>query len=68
MKPRRIYYSPIGDGVVAADGVEMKHAPKDVSPRISVTHVRTYDRGEPGRDGYNIYEKITSGKAQINFT
>uniref|UniRef100_A0A915C569 Uncharacterized protein n=1 Tax=Parascaris univalens TaxID=6257 RepID=A0A915C569_PARUN len=57
LKPRRIYYSPIGDGVVAADGVEVKRAPKDMSPRISVTHTRTVEKGDPGRDGYNVYEK-----------
>uniref|UniRef100_A0A915PTR0 Uncharacterized protein n=1 Tax=Setaria digitata TaxID=48799 RepID=A0A915PTR0_9BILA len=62
LKPRRLYYSPIGDGVVAADGVEMKRVPKDLSPKITVTHRRTVDRGEPGRDGYNIYTRtVTHG-------
>ncbi|EJW79145.1 hypothetical protein WUBG_09948, partial [Wuchereria bancrofti] len=60
LKPRRLYYSPIGDGVVAADGVELKRAPKDMSPKITVTHSRTLDRGEPGHDGYNIYNRTTA--------
>ncbi|KAK6109748.1 hypothetical protein QQG55_37205 [Brugia pahangi] len=60
LKPRRLYYSPIGDGVVAADGVELKRAPKDMSPKITVTHSRTLDRGEPGHDGYNIYARTTT--------
>uniref|UniRef100_A0A0N5A8H7 Uncharacterized protein n=1 Tax=Syphacia muris TaxID=451379 RepID=A0A0N5A8H7_9BILA len=57
LKPRRLYYSPIGDGVVAADGVEMKRRPKDMSPRITISHIRTSEPGEPGRPGYNLYEK-----------
>lgn len=60
MKPRRLYYSPIGDGVVAADGVELKRIPKDLSPKVTVTHSRTLDRGEPGHDGYNIYTRTTT--------
>ncbi|VIO86001.1 Uncharacterized protein BM_BM5076 [Brugia malayi] len=60
LKPRRLYYSPIGDGVVAADGVELKRAPKDMSPKITVTHSRTLDRGESGHDGYNIYARTTT--------
>uniref|UniRef100_A0A0R3S5T8 ZM domain-containing protein n=1 Tax=Elaeophora elaphi TaxID=1147741 RepID=A0A0R3S5T8_9BILA len=60
LKPRRLYYSPIGDGVVAADGVELKRAPKDLSPKITVTHCKTLDRGEPGHDGYNIYARTTT--------
>lgn len=59
LKPRRLYYSPIGDGVVAADGVELKRIPKDLSPKITITHRRTLDRGEPGHDGYNIYTRTT---------
>uniref|UniRef100_A0A8R1TUU0 Uncharacterized protein n=1 Tax=Onchocerca volvulus TaxID=6282 RepID=A0A8R1TUU0_ONCVO len=57
LKPRRLYYSPIGDGVVAADGVELKRVPKDLSPKITVIHNRTLDRGEPGHAGYNIYTR-----------
>ncbi|VDK82841.1 unnamed protein product [Litomosoides sigmodontis] len=60
LKPRRLYYSPIGDGVVAADGVELKRIPKDLSPKVTVTHSRTLDRGEPGHDGYNIYTRTTT--------
>ncbi|TMS36583.1 hypothetical protein L596_003716 [Steinernema carpocapsae] len=62
IKPRRIYYSPIGDGVVAADGIEMKRIPIEQSPRISVTQQRTVERGSPGQAGHRIYEKSwTSG-------
>ncbi|KAM3726648.1 Zyxin [Dirofilaria immitis] len=60
LKPRRLYYSPIGDGVVAADGIELKRVPKDLSPKITVTHSRTLDRGEPGHDGYNIYARTVT--------
>uniref|UniRef100_A0A7E4VLL7 ZM domain-containing protein n=1 Tax=Panagrellus redivivus TaxID=6233 RepID=A0A7E4VLL7_PANRE len=57
LKPRRMYYSPIGDGVVAADGVEMKRLPRDTTPRVSVTHQRIVEKGDPGRDGVRIVEK-----------
>lgn len=68
LKPRRLYYSPIGDGVVAADGVELKRQPKDMSPRVTVQHIRTVDRGEAGQDGYNIYTKTTTcGRFKICF-
>ncbi|VDN17076.1 unnamed protein product [Gongylonema pulchrum] len=63
LKPRRLYYSPIGDGVVAADGVEMKRLPQEMSPRIQVTHARTLDRGEPGQGGYNIYARTATHDA-----
>ncbi|VDK57106.1 unnamed protein product [Anisakis simplex] len=67
LKPRRIYYSPIGDGVVAADGLEMKRQPKDMSPRISVTQTRVVERGaDPGRDGYNLYEKHLTHSGAAN--
>lgn len=65
LKPRRLYYSPIGDGVVAADGVEMKKRPKDMSPRITISHIRTVEPGEPGRPGYNLYERhVTQGGSE----
>ncbi|VDM97670.1 unnamed protein product [Thelazia callipaeda] len=66
LKPRRLYYSPIGDGVVAADGVELKRNPEDSSPRISVTHTRTVDRGELGKDGYNLYAR-TAGIVESDY-
>lgn len=69
LKPRRLYYSPIGDGVVAADGVEMKRRPKDMSPRITISHIRTSEPGEPGRPGYNLYEKhiVHGGESAPNY-
>ncbi|CAD6188892.1 unnamed protein product [Caenorhabditis auriculariae] len=57
LKPRRIYYSPIGDGTVAADGMELKRRPVDLTPRVTVTQLQHVERGEKGRDGLNIYEK-----------
>ncbi|KAK0396991.1 hypothetical protein QR680_001935 [Steinernema hermaphroditum] len=57
IQPRRIYYSPIGDGVVAADGVEMKRVPVEQGPRISVTQQRMVERGSPGHAGHRVYEK-----------
>lgn len=57
IKPRKFYYSPIGDGVVASDGVEMKRGPVDLSPRITITQTRTVERGAPGKGGVNIIEK-----------
>ena len=56
MKPRRLFYSPIGDGVVEADGVEMKWGPKDMTPRRYVTHEKFVDPGSGGHDGVKIYE------------
>ncbi|KAE9556357.1 hypothetical protein FO519_000397 [Halicephalobus sp. NKZ332] len=56
LKPRRLFYSPIGDGVVEADGVEMKRGPKDMTPRRYVTHEKFIDPGSGGHDGVNIYE------------
>ncbi|GMT07162.1 hypothetical protein PENTCL1PPCAC_29336 [Pristionchus entomophagus] len=56
-KPRRMYYSPIGDGTVAADGIELKRLPVDLTPRVTVTQLTHVDRGRPGRDGLNEYIK-----------
>ncbi|KAI6176714.1 hypothetical protein M3Y97_00828800 [Aphelenchoides bicaudatus] len=51
LKPRTMFYSPIGDGVVAADGIELKRGPPDLNPRVHVTHERIveYGKGKPGR-------------------
>ncbi|GMT36268.1 hypothetical protein PFISCL1PPCAC_27565, partial [Pristionchus fissidentatus] len=64
-KPRRMYYSPIGDGVVAADGIELKRKPTDLTPRVTVTQLTHVERGRPGHDGYNEYIKEwnTAGSA-----
>jgi len=56
LKPRRLFYSPIGDGVVEADGVELKRGPKDMTPRRYVTHEKFVDPGSGGHDGVKIYE------------
>lgn len=55
LKPRRFYYSPIGDGVVNADGVEMKRPPPDLTPRRYVYHQR-YVEQEPGQGGLRVTE------------
>lgn len=34
-----------------------------MSPRITVSHIRTVEPGEPGRPGYNLYERhVTQGE------
>ena len=57
LKPRRMYYSPIGDGVVAADGIELKRIPREQTPRVSVIHQRYVEKGAPGKDGVRVMEK-----------
>ncbi|ETN70181.1 hypothetical protein NECAME_05002 [Necator americanus] len=57
LKPRRLYYSPIGDGTVAADGIELKRRPVDLSPRVTITQMQHVDRGHKGHDGLNVFEK-----------
>lgn len=63
IKPRRLFYSPIGDGVVEADGVEMKRPPPDLTPKREVIHQRVveYQRGKPG---HRVIENMwdTGGK------
>lgn len=56
LKPRTMFYSPIGDGVVAADGVEWKPGPPDLTPKIHVTHERVVEYGK-GRPGLRVYER-----------
>ncbi|CAB3410291.1 unnamed protein product [Caenorhabditis bovis] len=57
IKPRTMFYSPIGDGTVAADGYELKRRPVDLSPRVTVTQLQHIERGSKGHDGVNIIEK-----------
>ncbi|GMR61007.1 hypothetical protein PMAYCL1PPCAC_31202, partial [Pristionchus mayeri] len=57
IKPRRMFYSPIGDGTVAADGIELKRKPVDLSPKVTVTQLTHVERGKPGHAGYNEYVK-----------
>uniref|UniRef100_A0A914GTX7 F-box domain-containing protein n=1 Tax=Globodera rostochiensis TaxID=31243 RepID=A0A914GTX7_GLORO len=57
LKPRRFYYSPIGDGVVAADGIEMKRPPPDLTPRRYEYHQRYVEHG-PGQPGVRVTEKV----------
>uniref|UniRef100_A0A0N4ZRQ5 ZM domain-containing protein n=1 Tax=Parastrongyloides trichosuri TaxID=131310 RepID=A0A0N4ZRQ5_PARTI len=58
LKTKKIYYSPIGDGTVAADGVELKKLPPDLTPKVEVIHQRTVERkGNDGHSGLKIYEK-----------
>ncbi|KAE9554481.1 hypothetical protein FO519_002292 [Halicephalobus sp. NKZ332] len=72
LKPRRMYYSPIGDGVVAADGIELKRIPRDQTPRVSVIHQRVVERGAGGRDGVRVMEKTWTtggdGESQAGVT
>lgn len=58
LKPRRFYYSPIGDGVVEADGVEMKRGPPDLTPRREVIHERIVERGSAGKAGHRLTEHL----------
>lgn len=51
-----MFYSPIGDGVVEADGIEMKRGPKDMTPKRYVTHERYAEGGNGGHGGVNLYE------------
>ena len=52
-----MFYSPIGDGVVAADGVELKRIPPEMSPRVEVIKQRIVERGDPGKAGVRVTEK-----------
>ena len=67
IKPRRLFYSPIGDGVVEADGIELKHGPPDLTPRVSVIHERYIEKGDPGRAGKRVYEHVwDEGKGNVD--
>lgn len=74
LKTRRFYYSPIGDGmkyyptfisrfklgVVAADGVELKRIPPDLTPKVEVIQQRVVERAHPGKPGLKVSEKTWS--------
>uniref|UniRef100_A0A915N367 Uncharacterized protein n=1 Tax=Meloidogyne javanica TaxID=6303 RepID=A0A915N367_MELJA len=60
LKTRRFYYSPIGDGVVAADGVELKRLPPDLTPKVEVIQQRVVERAPPGKPGLRVTEKTWS--------
>uniref|UniRef100_A0A1I8B0K1 ZM domain-containing protein n=1 Tax=Meloidogyne hapla TaxID=6305 RepID=A0A1I8B0K1_MELHA len=60
LKTRRFYYSPIGDGVVAADGVELKRLPPDLTPKVEVIQQRVVERAPPGKPGLRVSEKTWS--------
>jgi hypothetical protein len=60
LKTRRFYYSPIGDGVVAADGVELKRIPPDLTPKVEIIQQRVVERAPPGKPGLRVSEKTWS--------
>lgn len=70
IRPRRMFYSPIGDGVVAADGVELKRLPPDLTPKVEVIRQRITEKGDPGKAGLKVTEKTWSsgggGETNIN--
>ncbi|KAI6241024.1 hypothetical protein M3Y99_00413600 [Aphelenchoides fujianensis] len=62
LKPKRFYYSPIGDGVVAADGIELKRGPVDLTPKVEIIQQRVVEKGDPGQAGRTVTErKWTTG-------
>jgi len=62
LKPRRFYYSPIGDGVVAADGIELKPGPVDLTPKVEIIHQRIVEKGPSAQAGRTVTERTwTSG-------
>lgn len=60
-----MFYSPIGDGVVAADGVELKRSEQDLTPKVEVTNQRIVEKGDRGMAGLKVQEKTwtTGGKS-----
>ena len=65
LKPRRFYYAPIGDGVVAADGVELKRLPPDLTPKVEVIQQRIVEKGPGGKAGVRVTEKTWSSGGAI---
>ncbi|CAD5214832.1 unnamed protein product [Bursaphelenchus okinawaensis] len=57
IKPRTMFYSPIGDGCVAADGIELKRGPPDLTPKRYEYHERVVERGDTGHGGVRVTEK-----------
>lgn len=57
-----MFYSPIGDGVVAADGIELKRGPVDLTPKVEIIQQRVVEKGPPGQAGVKVTErKWTTG-------
>uniref|UniRef100_A0A915CS15 Uncharacterized protein n=1 Tax=Ditylenchus dipsaci TaxID=166011 RepID=A0A915CS15_9BILA len=54
LKPKRMFYSPIGDVIVAADGIEMKRGPVDLTPRAGhkITEKTWTSGGGGSESGY----------------
>ncbi|CAD5221108.1 unnamed protein product [Bursaphelenchus xylophilus] len=57
IKPRTIFYSPIGDGVVAADGIELRRGPPDLTPKRYEYHEKVIEKGDQGRGGLRVTEQ-----------
>lgn len=57
-----MFYSPIGDGTVAADGIELRRGPTDLTPKKYVYHERVVEKGDPGQGGRRVYEERWDSK------
>jgi hypothetical protein len=57
-----VFLSPIGDGVVAADGIELKRGPVDLTPKVEIIQQRIVEKGPSGQAGIKVTERTwTSG-------
>ncbi|KAI6177109.1 hypothetical protein M3Y97_00871400 [Aphelenchoides bicaudatus] len=57
LKPRTMFYSPIGHGCVAADGIELKRGPVDLTPKVEIIHQRVVEKGPTGQVGRTVTER-----------